>query len=149
VETLIATALLVTVLAGVAQLLTSSARFLLDSGRGETALTAAQAQIETLRAAAWTYDPSGAAVSDPALAASPAGALEVDTDGYADYLTAHGHLVAPGDSAALFRRRWAIQPVEGDGPDAIVIEVCVSRIADERAPQPADACLMTIRTRQP
>ena len=149
-ETLVATALLVTALAGVAQLVTASARFLLDAGRGETALIAAQAKLESLRSLAWTYDALGGPISDPSLAPSPAGALDADLEGYSDYLDHGGRAVDRTGEAAMFRRRWSIVRVDDGAPDALAIEVCVARMGDGvRSALAAEACLMAVRTRQP
>jgi hypothetical protein len=149
-ETVFATAVLVTVLAGVAQLVASSARFLLDAGRGETALTAAQAQIESLRSRVFSYDAGGTPISDPALAPSPPGALDADTSGYIDYLDRRGRPVDPIVETPMFRRRWSLAPIDGGEPDALVIEVCVWSISDgARSAADAEACLMTVRARQP
>lgn len=141
-ETLIATAVLVSVLAGVAQLFTASARQLIDAGYRETALLAAQAQVESLRSRVWTYAADGAPVSDPALAPSPPGTLDADAGLYFDYLDRRGRPVDP--SQAWFRRRWAIVPVG----EALALEVCVSRLTPGATAAP-DACLMSVRTRQP
>jgi type II secretory pathway pseudopilin PulG len=149
VETLVATTVLITALAGVAQLLTSSARFLRDSAREEIALTAAQAQLETLRAALFTYDPSGAPVSDPGLASAPAGSLDIDLEGYSNYLDRAGRTVERADEAAMFRRRWAITPLGSGEPGLVMIEVCVWRLVDAATVPAAGACLATVRTRQP
>jgi hypothetical protein len=145
-ETLIATSVLITSLAGTAQLITFTARWLLDSGWEELALTAAQAQIEVLRSRAWTVDALGIPVTDLALAPSPPGALFEDVEGYTDVLDRHGRWVDSSSQDGVFRRRWAITRTPGAGPDAIAIEVCVTRLA---APRSAPSCLATIRTRQP
>jgi hypothetical protein len=150
VETVVATAVLVTALVGVAQLLASSSRFLLDAGRGETALIAAQAQVESLRSRVWTYDRLGRPVSDPALAASPPGTLDADAVGYSDYLDHSGRTVDRAHSTPMFRRRWSIAPLAGGDPDALVVEVCVSSLAaGAQLAADAEACLMAVRTRQP
>jgi type II secretory pathway pseudopilin PulG len=148
VEVVVATAVLVTALAGAAQLLTSSSRFLLDAERGDTALTAAQAQLEWLRSRAWTYDGSGMPVSDPALAPSPPGSLDADAAGYSEYLDRSGRPVDRVLESPVFRRRWSITAVDGGEPDALAIEVCVSGVGAASA-TPAEVCLMTVRTRQP
>jgi type II secretory pathway pseudopilin PulG len=150
-ETLIATSVLVTVLAGVAQLFVLSVRFAGSSGRRGLALTAAQAKIEDLRSRRLGYDAAGDPVTDPVLTPSPPGALSSDADGYSDALDANGEVIsADEERAGTFARRWAITRVDDLVPEALVIEVCVFREPAGDAPlAAAEACLSTIRVRQP
>jgi hypothetical protein len=50
----------------------------------------------------------------------------------------------------VFVRRWRVASISDDEPESVAIEVCVFRMpADEVNARGADACLSTIRTRQP
>jgi type II secretory pathway pseudopilin PulG len=147
-ETLVATSILVTVLAGVAQLFILGAQLTRQAGQSGIALVAAQDKLESLRGQALTYDGVGAPVTAPVLQPSPPEALGEDIEPYVDWLDGDG---APQDSAddAVLIRRWRVTPLVAATPDAIAIEVCVFRAPAAADPHGADACLATIRTRQP
>jgi type II secretory pathway pseudopilin PulG len=148
IETLIATGVIVTAVAGLAQLFALSVRFTRDSGQFGVALVAAQDQLETLRAARFGFDDSGAPVTDPALRPSPPDTLAGEVAGYADWLDERG-AVGARDGAA-YVRRWRISAIAAEEPAAIAIEVCVFRSPAVNAlPAHADACLATARVRQP
>jgi type II secretory pathway pseudopilin PulG len=152
IETLIATGLIVTAVAGLAKLFTLSARFTRDAGQFGVALVAAQDKLESLRALPFGYDETGEAVTDPGLHASPDGTLTGDVDRYVDWIDEGGSIVggASGDAGAGYVRRWRISAVAVDDPAAIAIDVCVYRLPGINAdPAQADACLATIRVRQP
>jgi len=150
VETLIATGLLVTAIAGLAHLFASSVRFTRDSGQFGVALAAAQDKLEALRALRFAYDEGGEIVTDPGLTASPVASLSEDEAGCVDWLDASGAML-PGAHGAEYVRRWRITAIAADEPEAIAIDVCVFSMhsANRRDPQQADACLATIRVRQP
>jgi prepilin-type N-terminal cleavage/methylation domain-containing protein len=149
IETLIATTLLVTALAGLAELFALSIRSARESGRSAAALRAAQAKLESLRALAFGYDALGMSVTDARLAASPLTSLTTDTDRYVDWVDASG-VVLPSHHGAALVRRWRITSIDADDPEAIAIDVCVYAMpAADRGPHQADACLATIRVRQP
>ena len=149
-ETLIATAILVTALAGIAQLFVLTARTTRDSGANGVALVAAQAKLEMLRSLQLAYGAAGELLTDPELEASPSQSLLEDTADYFDALDETGAVVLDEDAAAAFTRRWAITPIDRNEPQAVVIEVCVFRSpADGVKPAAAEACLATIRSRQP
>lgn len=147
-ETLIATGLLVTALAGLAQLFALSLRLTRDSGQFGAALVAAEDKLESLRALRFGYDEAGTPVTDPRLAPAATSALSMDTDPWVDWVDAGGVPVAAPEAA--FVRRWRITALGSDEPDAIAIEVCVfPASAPTRGPTQADACLSTARVRQP
>jgi type II secretory pathway pseudopilin PulG len=149
VETLIATGLLVTVIAGLAQLFALSVRFTRDSGQFGVALAAAQDKLEALRALRFAYDEGGGIVTDARLAASPATSLSSNVAGYMDWLDASGAALA-GATGAQYVRRWRITVVADDEPQVMAIDVCVFNIfSANRDPHDADACLATVRVRQP
>lgn len=151
-ETVVATGILVTALAGIAQLVALSVRTTRDAGAQAAALTAAADKIEVLRSLAFTFDPVGAPVTDPGLAVRSAASLEQDMAGLVDQVDAGG-VVVDGDTdgtGAVFTRRWRLTPVDLFVPEALVIEVCVFRWPSADLPlRAAEACLATVRVRQP
>lgn len=151
-ETVVATGVLVTALAGLAQLFALTARSARDAGAQSAVLTAAQDKIERLRALALGYGPLGEAITDPALAVADTGSLGDDTNGLVDYLGADGAVVdieSDGHGAA-WTRRWRITLIDAYAPEALAIEVCVFPYpADGLSPRAAQVCLATVRTRQP
>ena len=149
IETLIATMLLVTALAGLAELFALSVRSARESGRSAAALRAAQAKLESLRALHFGYDALGATATDAGLDPSPLTSLTNNTDRYADWVDTSGRALATEHGAAMVRR-WRIMSIAAGDPEAIAIDVCVYPVpAAGRAPHEADACLATIRVRQP
>lgn len=151
-ETVVATGVLVTALAGIAQLFALSVRSARDTGSDGAALVAAEDKIEGLRSLTFAYGPVGEPITDPGLAPSGALSLAEDTSGFVDYLNADGAAVAidrDGDGA-VFTRRWRVTAIDRFLPEALAIEVCVFRWpADGLLPRTAFACLATVRTRQP
>ena len=147
-ETLVATGVLVTALAGLAQLFVLSVRFTRESAQSGAALVAAQDKIESLRALRFGYDDSGAAVTDPRLAPSAATSLSENIDGYADWIDEAGNVMT--EVGASYVRRWRITTIAAGEPAAIAIDVCVfSAPAINREPGNADTCLAIARVRQP
>jgi type II secretory pathway pseudopilin PulG len=147
-ETLVATSILVTALAGVAQLFILGAQLTRQAAQSGFALAAAQDKLESLRGQAFTYDADGAAVTAPAVQPSPESSLEEDLEPYVDWLDLDGAPLESPDDATLVRR-WRVSSLGATTPDAIAIEVCVFRSPGANDPRAADVCLSTIRTRQP
>jgi type II secretory pathway pseudopilin PulG len=147
VEALIASLLIATAVVGLAQLVALAARQSLASRQAASALSIAQAKLEQLRRAAWTYDAAGGRVSSGVLSVSPLQSLREDADGYVDFLDVFGQVVAPPVAVAHFARRWAIAPLAPVDVDTLLLQVCVF------AGPPFDgtpaACVAGIRTRQP
>ena len=148
VETVIATAVLITALAGIAQLFALSARFMRDSSRSGAVLVAAQDKLEMLGALRFGYGDDGAPVTDPRLNPSRQTSLHENVDSYFDWLKDDG---SGGDErASSFVRRWRITPIAANEPAAIAIDVCVySTRVFTSGPEHADACLGSVRVRQP
>ncbi len=143
IETLVATAILITALAGVAQLLVISAQWSRTAAGSNAAVLAAQEKLEQLRVAEFGYDEAGVAATDPALDVSPATSLKEDIEPFVDWINADGEVTDDPDEAFL-TRRWRIEARGAGEPGAIVIEVCVFRAPFDQA----ETCLSTIRTRQ-
>jgi len=147
-EVLFATTILTVAVVTLAQVIALATRANLASRRTALASLFAAQKMEQLRALAWTYDASGAPVSDSTtaavgLAASPPGVLDRDTAGYADLLDASGHSVLSA-AAATFTRRWAITPLASH-TDTLVLQVAVAPIG---LPPSAGARLVTVKTRK-
>lgn len=148
VETVIATAVLITALAGLAQLFALSARFVRDSNRTGAALVAAQDKLEMLVALRFGYDDDGRPMTDARLRASRQTSLHENVDSYFDWLQADGS--AGTERAASFVRRWRITPIAVTEPATIAIDVCVySTGTFNSGPRHAEACLGSVRVRQP
>ena len=147
-ETLVATSILVTTLAGVAQLFILGTHLTRQAGATGRALVAAQDKLESLRGEAITSDPGGFTVTAPALQPSSPTTLGEDTEPYVDWIAADGVATETAEGAMMVRR-WRISSLGATTPDAIAIEVCVFRLPGSTDPRGADACLSTIRTRQP
>lgn len=148
-ETLIATGLIVTAVAGLAQLFALSVRFTRDAGQFGVALVAAQDKLESLRSLGFGYDEAGGAMTAPNLQVSPAHSLAADIEHYVDWLDERGTVVG-GAAGAAYVRRWRVTGIAADEPEAIAIDVCVYRLPGlNTQPAHADACLATIRVRQP
>jgi len=166
IEVLVASALMVVALAGLAQLAVASVL----AGDGSRAVTLAAVlasqKIEQLRALAWTVDAAGAPVSDTAtdtsrsperpaggtgLAPSPPDALVEDTSGYCDYLDGAGRSLGGGSrppAGTVFVRRWSIQPLAGR--DGVVMTVSVTRAGapPARARRVDEARLVAVKVRK-
>ncbi len=133
----------------------------------------ARDKLDRLRGLQWTFDASGAAVSDtttdvsrepptgggPGLRASPPDTLERNISGYADYLDESGRWMGGGAQpppGAVFLRRWNIQPLPGDAQDTLILQVLVAPVAAPRASVappgqhvrvPGDVLLVSAKTR--
>jgi len=148
-ETLVATGILITALAGIAQLFILSTHLTRQSNTSGAALVAAQDKLEVLAGLRFEYDIDGAAITDPFLEVSPASSLDEDTESFVDWLDTSGEASDAADDA-VFVRRWRVATISDDEPDTIAIEVCVFRMpTDSVSARGADACLSTVRTRQP
>lgn len=162
VETVVAAAVLIATLAGVAQLFVQSARTAMESRRAPIVLAAAESKLEQLLALAWTYDAGGAPLSDRAsdtsadppapaggtgLSISPADSLTRASPGYMDYLDASGGSLGTTPVAGVvFARRWLIQP--GPSLDVLQLRVCVNRVSGAEPELPPEVCLGTARARR-
>ena len=148
VETIVATAVLITAIGGLAQLFVLTARFMRDSTRSRVALVAAQDKLEMLNAMRFGYDADGAPVVDARLEPSPPASLDQNVDAFFDWLNGDGAIASERGSAYV--RRWRITAVDLNEPPAIAIDVCVyATSVFDRGPNHADACLGSVRVRQP
>jgi type II secretory pathway pseudopilin PulG len=152
VEVLVAAALVVSVIAGLAHLVASGVSRAQSARSAGVALALAQGKLEELRGAIWSYDAVGARISDAALAPSPADALSADRDGWCDAFDAFGQPVPHADvQHAVYRRRWSIEAFDAADADTLNLRVCVRSVVSAAAAGRGmpDACVATILTRKP
>jgi hypothetical protein len=166
VEALVAAAIVIAVTSSVAQLILWSRRAAWSAGVETTAVRLAAQKLEQLRALPWHVDAAGALVSDettnlatdpPAasgtgLQPSPAGALDRNTPGFMDYVSADGQWrgSGPPPAGAAFVRRWSIVPSATDAAHTLILTVVVVPLADapsQRGRPVRGARLQTITTR--
>jgi prepilin-type N-terminal cleavage/methylation domain-containing protein len=175
VEVLVAIALLVLSAVGVAQLVGMATSSLRASREQTAAVLLAAAKMEQLRALDWTYTSAGGVAVERSdfttnassrdlssggvgLSASPADTLSASTPFFADYLDGQGRWVGSGGTppvTAVFARRWAVHPLPADPSRALVIQVLVTTVQqDRRRPGPwrsrtgTEAALVSVLTRK-
>jgi hypothetical protein len=126
-------------------------------------------KMEQLRALTWGFDELDVPLSDTAtdltvspespngsvgLSPSPPGALAQNTAGYCDFLDAAGQSLGGGPvppPAAIFARRWSVEPLPSHPADTLVLQVVVTRAAHGAAaqrPLPDDARLVSVKGRK-
>jgi type II secretory pathway pseudopilin PulG len=138
VEVMVAMALFATSLVAVAQLVATAIGANIGSHTTTFTTALAAQKLEQLR-------------NDSALTSSPPDALEEDTPDYVDYLDASGNAMegrSPPD-AALYVRRWSVEPLPADPANTVVLRVLVGRVGRpaSRDRLPGEARLATMRTR--
>jgi len=175
IEVLIAIALLVLSAIGVAQLVSVATMSVRASREQTTTVLLAAAKMEQLRALDWTYTSVGGIAIERSdlttnvssqslseggvgLSASPSDTLSAGTSFYADYLDAQGRWVGSGRTPpidAVYARRWAIQPLAADPSRALLIQVLVTTVQQDRQrPRPwtmrsgTEAALVSVLTRK-
>jgi prepilin-type N-terminal cleavage/methylation domain-containing protein len=177
VEVIVAMGLLTVVSLGVAQLFAVSARAN-HVAKGQTSATSlAEQKLEQLRSLTWGFDAKeqGLPVSDTTtnlatdpptssgsgLNPSPSESLRSNQAGYVDFLDGHGAYVGTGSvipAAAVYVRRWSIQPLPTNPNNTLILQVLVSPVSNERIRQqgdadtlnrlPGDALLVSVKTRK-
>jgi prepilin-type N-terminal cleavage/methylation domain-containing protein len=178
VEVLVSMGLLTVVSLGVAQLFAVSARANYVA-KGQTSTTAlAEQKLEQLRALTWGFDADGQGLpvsdtstnlaTDPAsstgggLNPSPSDSLASSQTGYVDYLDGNGQYVGTGTpipGAAVYVRRWSVQPLPTNPNNTLILQVFVSPVSNEQVRQqgggsgplrrmPGDALLVSVKTRK-
>ena len=152
IEVLVASALVVSVIGGFAQLAAKGVAQSHAARNAGAAHALAQGKLEELRARSWSYDASGAPIGDPALAESPADALTTDRAGWLDVSDEFGQPVATTDvGRTAYRRRWSVTRVDAADPNTLVLKVCVHAVgsAGSALSGVPDACVSTVLTRKP
>ena len=171
IETLVASAVIVTLAAGAAQVAVMTAASVRTGGAQGMALFLAAQKMEQLASLAWTYDAGLQRVSDattslavdppapggPGLLASPP--IAAAGAGHTDYLDRDGAWIGSGSNppgGTAFVRRWSIAPITWAPDDTLLLEVAVAAMGGGRVtfggnPQPGDpgvVWLATVRVRQ-
>ena len=175
IEVVVAMGLLTMVSLGVAQHFAASTRVNIIA-RSQTSTTMlAEQKMEQIRSLTWGFDTNGEGlpVSDTTsdltaypstqngsgLNPSPADSLERNSTGFVDFVDAGGAWVGTGDTppgAAVYIRRWSIQPLPTNPNNTLVIQVLVTPITNEmsrlatsnpRVRMPGDTLLVTVKTR--
>lgn len=171
IEVMVAVALLMTSIAGVAQLAIVSARANDTTRSNATVEWLAREKLEELAALAYTADDGVLPVTDFAtdvtqspslpsggvgLSASPGDTLASAVSGYVDYLDSAGTWIGGGGSPprdARWQRRWSIQAVAGQA-DTLMLQVLVSPARTSGAAMARDAAatngawLVSVRSRR-
>ena len=174
VEVMVAALIVLTGVLATAELISLSTAHNLLARNATVATILAEQKLEQLRALAWGFDASGLPVSDLAtdtttdpespsggtgLRPSPATALQANTPGYVDHVSAGGRIVgrsAQPPATAVYTRRWSIEPVVTSPEGAVVIQVLVSPIRDRGGADqgnvgrlPGEARVATVKVRKP
>jgi type II secretory pathway pseudopilin PulG len=176
IEVVVSMGLLAAVALGIAQLFAASTRVNLIA-RGQTSTTMlAEQKMEQIRSLTWGFDTSGEGlpVSDTTsnitvypttqggtgLDPSPTDSLEQNTVGFVDFVDAGGAWVGTGSTApaaAVYVRRWSIQPLPTNPNNTLVIQVLVTPLSNEsarivsaspRTRMPGDTLLVSVKTRK-
>lgn len=148
-EVIIASAVAATIAAGSCMLLSIAIRANQRARTLTIETMAAVRKMEELRSLEWghiatrspsismsssdvTTDVSNDPATDdgPGLLRSPPNTLNANVDAYVDYLDASGAWVGRGPSvpaAAVYVRRWSVQPHASDPDNVLVLEVVVGR----------------------
>lgn len=167
-ETIVATGILATALVASAFLFALSARTNLQAKTTTFATVLAQEKMEQLRGLTWGTDELGLPVSDfttnlavdpptatgAGLTPSPENALADNVANYVDYTDANGATVA--STAAMYVRRWSIEPLPTNPNNTLVLQVFVFKSAsrpDDGADNfiermPDEARLISVKTRK-
>jgi prepilin-type N-terminal cleavage/methylation domain-containing protein len=156
-EVLMATTIVASALAGLAQLVVMSANANASAKTATLATVLAAQKMEQLRSLAWAFDSFGLPLSDPRLAASPFDSLRTNSAGFCDFLDKNGQSLAEDTTpppGAAYLRRWSIEPLRADPDNVLVLQVLVtqrfSRGIDRPINRrtPGDARIISIRTRK-
>jgi prepilin-type N-terminal cleavage/methylation domain-containing protein len=165
-EVLVATAVFTVAVGGLAELCAIASRANSAARATTTAAMLAAQKMEQLRALTWGFDefamPLGDFTTDltvspempntgVGLSPSPPGALAQSTAGYCDFLDATGHWLSGGaapPAAAVFVRRWSIEPLPTHPADTLVIVTRAVHGAAPARPPPDDARLITVKGRK-
>ncbi len=173
VEVLVATGLLASALVALAQLFAIATTTNANARSSTITMILAEQKIEQLRALQYTFDRVGLPVQDtetdlavyPPLATGGKGlsphtdnTLQVNTDGYVDYLDHYGRTLGGGTvipENTAFIRRWSVEPLPTNPNNVVILQVLVTRQRDRGLGDagsvtrgPNEARLMTIKSRK-
>jgi type II secretory pathway pseudopilin PulG len=173
IEVLMATALMVTAVASLAQLFALSTQRNTSSKNTTFAAVLAQQKMEQLRSLTWGFDTLGLPTTDTTtdttkfpetaggtgLSPSPVNTIQQNVVGYVDYLDAKGQSLGGATAAppatAVYIRRWMIEPLPTNPNNTIVIQVLVTRHRNRGTADggsvvrlPDEARLISVKTRK-
>ena len=143
IEVVVAMLITVTALVSVAQLFAVSTGSNLAARNNTFTTVLAEQKLEQIRSLTWGFDPQGLPLSDfttdtsvtpeaaggMGLQPSPGTALQQNTVGYVDHVTANGVIVGNGaqpPAAAVYTRRWSIEPLPTNPNNTLIIQVLVT-----------------------
>jgi len=173
VEVIAAVSIMTTGVLMMAQMFVISTTSNVASRNDTFAAVLAQQKLEQLRSLTWGFDTQGVPVSDfttdvsvspesptggQGLQPSPGSALQQNTPGYVDHVDAHGAILGNGaqpPAAAVYTRRWSIEPLPTNPNNTVIIQVLVTpnRVRGQ-ADQgnvgrlPGEARVVTVKTRK-
>jgi type II secretory pathway pseudopilin PulG len=179
-EVLIATGLMAVALVSLAQLFAISTRNNVEAKYSTSAAVLAEQKMEQLRGLMWGFDLLGLPMSDfttnvaafeptgacegandgaaVGLSASPVNTLAANVDGYVDYVDENGCGLGGGEqmpAAAIYIRRWSVEPLPTNPNNTLILQVLVTRRLD-RGPAdegsvarlPDEARMVSVKTRK-
>ena len=141
IETLIGATVTVSGVIGLAGLFVAGTMGNHNARKSTYATVFAQQKIEQLRALTYSFDSLGLGITDTTTntavvppdnqgsGLAPGGSLGANIDGYVDYLDAKGNSLGGGTqvpAAAMYIRRWMIQPHPNNPTNTIVLQVLVT-----------------------
>jgi type II secretory pathway pseudopilin PulG len=143
IEVIVAMLITVTALVSMAQLFAVSTGSNLAARNNTFTTVLAEQKLEQIRSLTWGFDPQGLPLSDfttdtsvtpeaaggTGLQPSPGTALQQNTVGYVDHVTANGVIVGNGaqpPATAVYTRRWSIEPLPTNPNNTLIIQVLVT-----------------------
>ncbi len=143
IEVIVAMLITVTALVSMAQLFAVSTGSNLAARNNTFSTVLAEQKLEQIRSLTWGFDPQGLPLSDfttdtsvmpeapggTGLQPSPGSALQENTVGYVDHVTANGDIVGNGTqppATAVYTRRWSIEPLPTNPNNTLIIQVLVT-----------------------
>ena len=143
IEVIVAMLITVTALVSMAQLFAVSTGSNLAARNNTFSTVLAEQKLEQIRSLTWGFDPQGLPLSDfttdtsvtpeapggTGLQPSPGSALQENTVGYVDHVTANGVIVGNGTqppATAVYTRRWSIEPLPTNPNNTLIIQVLVT-----------------------
>ena len=173
IEVLMATALMVTAVASLAQLFALSTTRNTSAKNTTFAAVLAQQKMEQLRSLTWGFDSLGLPTTDTTtdttkfpetaggtgLSPSPVNTLQQNVVGWVDYLDAKGQelggATAAPPTSAVYIRRWMVEPLPTNPNNTIVIQVLVTRHRNRGTADagsvirlPDEARIISVKTRK-
>ena len=173
IEVLMATALMVTAVASLAQLFALSTTRNTSAKNTTFASLLAQQKMEQLRSLTWGFDSLGLPATDittdttkfpetnggTGLSPSPVNTLQQNVVGYVDYLDARGQSLGGATAqppvGAVYIRRWMVEPLPTNPNNTIVLQVLVTRHRNRGTADtgsvirlPDEARIISVKTRK-